>query len=256
MDFADLRAQLDHEFALLRAAVAAAPADARVPTCPDWSAADLAGHVAEVYRHKAAAIRLNAWPKPWPPERPVVAPEENLDLAYAELVEQLDAHSPADPAATWHAPDQTVGFWIRRMAQESVVHRVDAELAAGRSVADVSVIDEALAIDGVDEMLRLFLAYGCASWPDEFGPILGDADQRPIGLSAGPAHWTVTATPKTIEIADSTGEEVAGCAARAEGDPASLLLWLWNRVGDDAVTLTGDAGLVAQFHELRVVGTQ
>ncbi len=152
MDFADLRAQLDHEFALLRAAVVAAPADARVPTCPDWTAADLAGHVAEVYRHKAVAIRLNAWPKPWPPERPAVAPEEDLDLAYAELVEQLDAHSPADPA--------------------------------------------------------------------------------------------------------STTAEVAGCAARAEGNPASLLLWLWNRVGDEAVTLTGDAGLLAQFRELRVVGTQ
>jgi hypothetical protein len=30
-----------------------------------------------------------------------------------------------DPAGSWYTPDQTVGFWIRRMAQETVIHRID-----------------------------------------------------------------------------------------------------------------------------------
>jgi uncharacterized protein (TIGR03083 family) len=260
MDFTDLRAQLNQEFALLRTAVASTPPDARVPSCPDWSVADLAGHIAEVYRHKAAAIRLNAWPKPWPPRRPTVAPEADLDLAYAELTGQLDIHSPADPAATWHDPDQTVGFWIRRMAQESVIHRVDAELAAnraaGREITAISAIDEALAVDGIDEVLRLFLAYGSTTWPDEFAAILDDADRRPVGLSAGTTHWTVIAAPKSIEVTQSTAAEAPSCAARAEADPAALLLWLWNRADDDAIELSGVGDLLGQFRRLRIIATQ
>jgi hypothetical protein len=51
-------------------------------------------------------------------------------------------------------PDQTVGFWIRRMAQETVVHRVDAELAA--EVAPGAIPDD-IALDGIDEFLIAFI---------------------------------------------------------------------------------------------------
>lgn len=58
MDTTRLLACLEADFALLRAAVAAAPAAARVPSCPDWSAAELAEHTAVVYLHKARCIGI------------------------------------------------------------------------------------------------------------------------------------------------------------------------------------------------------
>ena len=46
-----------------------------------------------------------------------------------------------------------MGFWFRRMAHETVIHRVDAELAAGLPTAHVP---DDLAIDGIDEVSRFF----------------------------------------------------------------------------------------------------
>jgi hypothetical protein len=42
------------------------------------------------------------------------------------------AHEPGEAVTTGFGPDQTVAFWIRRMAQETVIDRTDAELAARR----------------------------------------------------------------------------------------------------------------------------
>jgi hypothetical protein len=179
-----------------------------------------------------------------------VTPAEDLDSAYAELAGQLDSHQPGDQAATWHGPDQTVGFWVRRMAQETVIHRVDAERSAGR---DLAVIAEDLALDGIDEILVLFFEYGSRLWRDECGDLLDSPDERPIGIAAGDVHWSFSATPKGVEVSEGAAE---GSPAAVAGPPVPLLLWLWNRVDDDAVTLSGDEALLGQFHALRTALTQ
>ncbi len=116
------------DYARLRAVVPIDPS-AAVPTCPGWTVADLTRHVGQVYLHKTVAMREGAEPDPWPPKE--LANEEPLallDRAYAGLLDEFAARKPEDPAGTWYTPDQTVGFWIRRMAQETVIHRIDAEL--------------------------------------------------------------------------------------------------------------------------------
>ena len=45
--------------------------------------------------------------------------------------------------------DQTVGFWYRRMALETVVHRVDVETGFGVPRA----VNAELAVDGIDEVV-------------------------------------------------------------------------------------------------------
>lgn len=247
-----LLAYLGDDFTLLRAAIAAAEPDAQVPTCPDWTVADLAHHVAEVYLHKAECIRLRALPDPWPP------PQESgqdltaaLDAAYAALTEQFASHTPTDPAATWYEPDQSVGFWIRRMAQETVIHRADAELAGARPL---SPIPGDLAIDGIDEMLKLFTCYGSTRWREGFGDLLDAPDERPISVVTGQAAWAVKATRQGVE---ATGpSRPAAAAAAVSGDPGALLLWLWNRAGDGAVRCSGDPALLAQFRALRTAASQ
>ena len=72
-------------------AVAPGNLDRQVPTCPEWTVADLLQHVGKVYLHKAAIMRDGAEPSPWPPpglndEEPVAL----LDRAYAELMEEFN----------------------------------------------------------------------------------------------------------------------------------------------------------------------
>src|SRR5207249_9694895 len=141
--------------------------------------------------HKTLAMREGAEPEPWPPKD--IADEEPLalvDRTYAGLLAEFAARQPSDPAGTWYDPDQTVGFWIRRMAQETVIHRIDAELGTGLPVTPVP---DDLAADGIDEVLKRMLAYGSVTWPEHFAEMEGDhlAGPGEITVAAGQAAWTV-----------------------------------------------------------------
>lgn len=254
MEFERLRICLDYDFHGLRDEVAAADPSAQVPTCPDWSIGDLAHHVAEVYWHKAECIRLGAFPDPWPPETINPDPATALDECYAALAAQFDAHRPADHAATWHEPNQTVGFWIRRMAQETVIHLFDAKLATGSPFGQ---IPDDLASDGIDELLTLFIAFASVSWRAEFGDLLDAPDERPVAVRAGDRAWSVRVTKGGVLVEEITGAAaVEPAAATVTGTPHQVLLWLWNRADDTTLTLDGDPVLLDQFHAVRVAGTQ
>ena len=154
---------LSADYGDLRDAATAVELTAPVPSCPGWTMSDLIYHVAEVYLHKVTLMRTGEVPPEWPP--PGLAAEAPLALlgrAYGELRAEFSAREPGSSTLTWYEPDQTVAFWIRRMAQETVVHRIDAELAAGLPVTPVPAD---LAVDGVDEVLTRMLAYGSVAWP-------------------------------------------------------------------------------------------
>ncbi|TML25945.1 MAG: maleylpyruvate isomerase family protein, partial [Actinobacteria bacterium] len=145
---------LDTDFTRFRQVVAR-DLTAPVPSCPGWTVDDLVRHVGLVYRHKVEAMRRGLPGEgEWPPAG--VEGEETvalLDRGYAELTAEFAARKPDEPSGTWYEPEQTVGFWIRRMAQETVIHRVDAEQALGEPLAE---IPDDLALDGVDEVLERF----------------------------------------------------------------------------------------------------
>src|SRR5258706_8497819 len=66
------------------------------------------------------------------------------------LAATLESHSPDDVCWTW-APPANVGFWRRRQAHETAMHRVDAQLASGAA----EPIEPALAADAIDEWVSL-----------------------------------------------------------------------------------------------------
>ena len=249
MDSTRLSECLATDFRALRAAVAAADPTAPVPSCPDWSVGDLAVHTATVYLHKTECIRLRRDPDPWPPELPDSDPLALLDGSYAGLVAEFAAHRPGDPARTWYGPDQTVGFWIRRMAQETVIHRIDAELAAG---LPLSPVPDDLAVDGIDELLDVFLGYGTVTWAAEYAELLAGADGRPLVVRTTDRAWTARTTEEGIRIAAGAAPDAA---AEISGDPVPLLLRLWNRA-DSGVSAQGDPELLARFQALTVASTQ
>lgn len=260
METTRLRASLNHEFQLLRAAIASADRSAKVPCCPDWTADQLAHHVAQTYLHKVECIRLGAFPENWPPEDLDPDPVGVLDEEFAALTAAFDAHDPADPAATWHDPDQTVGFWIRRMAHETVIHRVDAEQVAGLELAP---LDEEVALDGIDEFLSLFIGFFSRKYPEEYGSALREPVRSPLVVFAAGTTWTLTVSEAGVEVARSeslAGERAAApeppAAPTVSGSPAEVLLWLWARADDAAVLTEGDDQALAQLKALRKEATQ
>lgn len=225
--------------ALRDAATGAEPA-APVPCCPGWALTDLVFHVAEVYLHKTTVMRTGEWPRQWPPPELTDEPRlALLDRAYAGLTAEFAARGPEAKVPTWYEPDQTVAFWIRRMAQETAIHRIDAEQAAG---VPVSAVPDDLAVDGADEVLKLFLGYGPVAWPDEFATMDGkhlasDDGQDAIVVTAGQASWTVRPSPRDVVVRDGGTENPR---AVAEGAPDPVLRWLWGRASDDEIRLSGD----------------
>jgi uncharacterized protein (TIGR03083 family) len=217
------------------------PADA--PSCPGWKVRDLVSHVAEVYEHKIACTLLGEAPDPWPPEWPADRdPIEWFVDAHERLLEMFARSEPTTPSATWWPPDQTVGFWARRMAHETAVHRVDAELAAGAPTP----IGSDLARDGVDEVLTIMLA---GEWSE-------DADDAATGqrvaVAAGQRSWTVVLERESVAVADGEREP----HARIDGDPSNVDLWLWGRVPDERVHRTGDQAAIDLLRRRLVLATQ
>jgi uncharacterized protein (TIGR03083 family) len=253
MDSAPLLTCLAADHARLRT-LAVRDLAAAVPSCPGWTVTDLVRHVAEVYLHKVECIRHRRAPEQWPPD---LSGEESvplLDRAYAELVAEFDRHSPGDAAYTWHEPDQTVGFWIRRMAQETVIHRIDAELAVGEEPAPIPAD---LAVDGVDEVLTIFLGYLSQRWPEEFGPALKEASGRPVRVTTDGGSWLVRATAAGVhvDLGDAAAkaeaaDPVATPAATVTGPPETMLRWLWARGGDDEIRLNGDSEAITELRGL------
>lgn len=231
-----------------RLRAAAGDLTASVPTCPDWTVADLVRHVAEVYLHKTECMRRNARPEDWPPDLSGEEPLALFDRAYAALSAEFAARSPESPAWTWYAPEQNAGFWLRRMAQETVIHRVDAELAAG---VPASQVPDELALDGADEVLERFLGYGSRTWKEDLGGLLDDLDGRAVRISAGDRTWVAALTKDGVWVADH-GDSAASVSAA----PQPLLLWLWRRAGDEVVTIDGDQALVAKLRALLGAVTQ
>src|SRR5919106_3417272 len=106
---------------------------AHVPSCPEWDMAELVRHTGQVHRHKTAIVRHGGTEFPPGLERePTPDADDELVGWYREglddLIGTLTSRDPETSAWSW-AGDHRVAFWIRRMAQETAMHRWDAEAA-------------------------------------------------------------------------------------------------------------------------------
>ena len=228
------------------AEMAAHDLDAEVPPCPGWTVRDVVEHTGAVYSHKVACMRRPEGPEhvdDWNH-----APGDGEDLLgwfqerYDELVTELTSRGPEASSYTWYDPDQTVGFWFRRMAQETAVHRVDVESAFDA----VTSVEHDLAVDGIDEVLDLFLVYQA----DDVGP--DGPGSGTVAVRTGEHIWRLTLSADDIAMSREPG----AADAVVSGEPSELLLWLWGRRPDSAVSIQGDPVALASMRELLAYGTQ
>jgi len=222
---------------------AAVDLNADVPACPGWTVGDVVRHTAEVYEHKIACVHLGgARPDPWPPRWPAGRdPVAWFAEAHGRVLEILATTDPAAPSWTWWPPDQTAGFWVRRMAQETAVHRADAQSAFGA----ITPVEAELAVDGIDEVLVMMLA---GDWSDD--PQAGSSGT--VVVAATNHAWRIVMSPDQITVGDVTGEADAGVT----GEPSNLLLWLWGRAPDSAVAMDGDPAAARRLRGRLSLATQ
>ena len=248
---------LDHirtESARFRDVLASCDPEARVPSCPEWDAADLLWHLATVQRWWADVV-LARPVKPEQVEHP--RPEAYADLLAtfdawsADLVQALDGADPAEDSYTW-SDDQTVGFILRRQAHEALVHRVDAELAAGVP----SELDPVLATDGVEECLGVMYG-GCPYWGSWVaGEGLVRVDTTDTGEQVwirfgtfngtSPDNGTTYTDEEDFHVVDAPDDDVEPDVV-IDGPAAALDLWLWSRGDDAEVSVVGDDAVLARF---------
>lgn len=229
--------------AALAAAVCTGPADARVRACPDWDLAALGRHMGFVHRWAALAASTGA-----PPDTSLIepAPDNSVELAAwiergaTDLVATLEGLDPDAP--TWHPfpVPRTVAVWPRRQAQETSVHRWDAQDA----VDAAEPIDELLAADGVGEyvevMLPRMLERGAVSLPDRSGRV-------ELRVERGPSWW-VEAADGVLVSSSSAGDPPAHDPdVVLTGGAEDLLLVLWGRRDPEVLVVDGDAALAAAW---------
>jgi uncharacterized protein (TIGR03083 family) len=216
---------------------------APVPPCPGWTLADLITHVGSLHRWVAHIVQTRRQEPIWPRQVPNgLAEGQRGDPAWLvagarELVATLRATDPDTPVWTWGG-DQRASWWARRMLFELVVHRCDAELAAGVE----PVVAAPVAIDGIEEFLD-FLPH--ASWVTKRLAELG-AEGATIHLHAGDAdgEWTLTQGPAG-RITWARGHAKGDVAVQA---PVSdLLLMLYGRRSPEALTVHGDRAFLDRW---------
>ncbi|HWE62757.1 MAG TPA: maleylpyruvate isomerase family mycothiol-dependent enzyme [Chloroflexota bacterium] len=257
-----------HHDAAALATAARQGLDAPVPSCPGWTVATLVTHLTGIYASRIVLSRAHAreniiksyddlglspsyrdWFDAALDERPEARnqtlppmPPDLLDLfvrTAATLEDVLWALEPSEPVWTWFATDRTAGFWQRRMAQETAVHRWDTQLAYG----EPAPIDADLASDGIDEVFDVMLPmrrHWAQAWRQ------GSGETYHFHRTDGPGEWLVRFDPDGPVI---SREHARGDVA-LRGSASDLLLWLWHRIPNDRLEVFGDATLVDRFFEL------
>lgn len=243
------------ESALFRRVLADCDPEARVPTCPDWSAADLLWHLANVQRFWAGIIvdRPVEKDEADKPERPVAYAE--LLAAFDEwstaLVDALEGVDVKEEAWTW-SDDHTVGFILRRQAHEALIHRLDAELAAGVTTSELPA---ELAADGVHEVMAVMYG-GCPPW-GSWEPLphyarvdctdTGDETWVQFGSFSGtdPESGVAYVDDEDFHVIDEPDGLEPDIVI--DGPAGALDAWLWRRGDDSEISIAGDREVLARF---------
>ncbi len=224
--------------------------DPDVPGCPGWTATDLVRHVATFHTLVAQWVTDGRRPDEW---QRAPLPGQTLHTwarsCSDRLLNAVGTVDPATPCSTWSPYDQTIGFWVRRMAHETLVHRVDLEQSLGIGWS----VDPVIAADGIDEALTLWL-------PGRMPPGLTGSGRTVRVHAYGPQDNVLF-----DQVVRPYGELVHFCPYEAgmavdaalSGPAAAVWAWCWGRTdATQPVDVTGDADAVAHLRQILAAAQQ
>lgn len=180
-------------------------------------------------------------------------------VGLADLLGEFSTSQGSQPCPTWWPEHSTTGFWLRRMLHATTVHRVDVETAAG---VTISPIDEDVATDGIDEILRLWFGYRL----NTLGVTASSGWTARVVASDG--CWLARATTERAEAQRAHHERCGGqppvepdresdeADAVVAGDASAVYLWLWGRLPVRSIRASGDHDVIAQLWSLLRLATQ
>jgi uncharacterized protein (TIGR03083 family) len=216
-----------------------------VPSCPGWTVGDLVRHLGGVYRRTRTHAATGAVNESW---GPVVIPEDAPAADDPGVVEWfrgelgqietfLDGLDPDLPAWNWAPQSKTSGFWIRRSAHETAIHRWDSQLATGLP----EPLESKLAGDTVAEALDTFLPAGRRPVPMD---VQGVVQLTAVDLGQ---EWHVRMRGAGVALLDTDtllDDDTHPARAVASGTASDLALALWGRVTFDVLETAGDDTLL------------
>jgi len=214
--------------------VANANPKAEISVCPGWSMQDLVGHVGNVYATVEKIISADSTERPSnlfnnSPEGDVLHWAKSN---FHNLVEILETREPSRPIWTW-GQEKNIGFYIRRMTHESLVHMWDAETAENEHIS----VDGNIACDGVDEFIDVSLQLAVSkkgfNYPD---------GSLHLHRTDGEGEWLLEVADNELVV--KRVHEKGDVAVR--GNALSLLLYLWGREPED-LEIFGDPELARSW---------
>jgi uncharacterized protein (TIGR03083 family) len=149
----------------------------------------------------------------------------------SDLAEVLRGADPSTKVWSW-SPQKNVAFVQRRMAQETTVHRWDAQSATGSE----KPIQPVLAVDGIDEFFFIHA-------PVEKRPLEGLGETIHLHSTDAEGEWLVALTQTGIQV--EHGHDKGDVAVR--GPASDLLLMLWRRLAPSTLEVFGDDALLERF---------
>ena len=238
MEPAESSAALVRESQALAVAATSAGLTAPVPSCPGWTVTDLVLHCATGDLWARTIIEQRTIRRV---ERPSLEDMPTGDAIIATfldgaraLADALAAIDPMTSVWTFSSTDRTVAFWQRRRVHETAMHRYDAQLAAGTTTP----IDAALAADGIDEFLTVFL-------PRSEGVPAAAGESLHFHCTDVEGEWLLVGADGSVAM---TREHAKGDVA-VRGTASDLLLYLRGREPAAPLEVFGEEKLLVRFLE-------
>jgi len=194
VDYSDHVTAVEREITAIAQSLRASPLDVRVPTCPEWTLADLTKHLGEFTGFWTHVLcEGTGRPKtPFPDSPSASELAAWFEEVSGHLGTMLRATPPDTEVWTWNKDDQSARFVGRRCANELAVHRFDAQTARGTPDA----IDARLAADGIEEIFLMMEAR-------VFLQPSGQASGETLHLHATDTgdEWLLTLRPDGLDVA-------------------------------------------------------
>ena len=239
MDKSDYLEMIEGDSEALLSAAASLPHDNPIAVCDGWTVGDLVAHIGSVWGIAAANVAAGTGEKTGPADpKPPEDPDRLIEWGASVRATVIEALAKADPAdSAWSfADNHTAGFWQRRIAQETMLHRWDMQSAA----LSIDPFYPERAADGIDEYTKVGLLYS-SSKPNRTYP----SESLHLHTTDTEGEWMLASDDgTTVKVTKEHGKGDAAVRGQAE----EVFLWVWGRPAK--VEIFGDESVAAAWQEL------